>query len=285
MSSALARLRDYFRDPLLVRVGRDLELTPRGKTLIEPVRQMLLNAHAVLGSQALFDPSVDRRTFTLLSPECVTLWLIRSILRRLQTWAPGIRIQVERPSAPALARLCQGNVDLLMAMDGPDSLPVTAVPEALCSAFVSAVRYVGVVAADHPDLTDQLTSELFLRLPHIVVRTFRPTSLVEETVKKRFGVELDVRAVTDSVLEVPHLVAGTSLIGVVPKQLAHVLEGTPDIKVMELPDGVMPVSRLDMLWHRSYEPDAGHVWMRGVVLNQSAGQLRPVSTGMSSVPA
>jgi DNA-binding transcriptional LysR family regulator len=71
------------------------------------------------GLQALFDPSVDQRTFTLLSPECVTLWLIRSILRRLQTWAPGIRIQVERPSASALARLSQGNVDLLMAMDGP----------------------------------------------------------------------------------------------------------------------------------------------------------------------
>ena len=81
------------RDPLLVRVGRDLELTPRGRALIEPVRQMLLNAHAVLGSHALFDPSADQRTFTLLSPECVTLWLIRSILRRLQAWAPGIRIE------------------------------------------------------------------------------------------------------------------------------------------------------------------------------------------------
>ena len=33
MSAALAKLRDYFNDPLLVRVGRDLELTPRGRSL------------------------------------------------------------------------------------------------------------------------------------------------------------------------------------------------------------------------------------------------------------
>jgi len=35
MSAALNKLREYFGDPLLVRVGRDLELTARGLALIE----------------------------------------------------------------------------------------------------------------------------------------------------------------------------------------------------------------------------------------------------------
>ena len=38
MSAALHKLREYFNDPLLVRVGRNLELTPRGQSLVEPVR-------------------------------------------------------------------------------------------------------------------------------------------------------------------------------------------------------------------------------------------------------
>jgi len=51
MSAALHRLRDYFGDPLLVRVGRDMELSPRGQSLIEPVREALLLIQATLGSQ------------------------------------------------------------------------------------------------------------------------------------------------------------------------------------------------------------------------------------------
>jgi len=39
MSAALQKLREYFNDQLLVRVGRDMELTPRGLSLVEPVRE------------------------------------------------------------------------------------------------------------------------------------------------------------------------------------------------------------------------------------------------------
>ena len=38
MSAALQKLRAYFNDPLLVRVGRDLQLTPKGLSLVEPLK-------------------------------------------------------------------------------------------------------------------------------------------------------------------------------------------------------------------------------------------------------
>jgi len=41
MSAALQKLREYFEDPLLVRVGRDMQLTPRGLSLVGPVRDAL----------------------------------------------------------------------------------------------------------------------------------------------------------------------------------------------------------------------------------------------------
>ena len=40
-SGALARLRDYFNDPLLVPVGRQVMLTPLAHSLVEPVSQVL----------------------------------------------------------------------------------------------------------------------------------------------------------------------------------------------------------------------------------------------------
>jgi DNA-binding transcriptional LysR family regulator len=275
MSAALSKLREYFDDPLLVRVGRDLELTPRGQSLLEPVQQMLLSAHAVLGSQAVFDPSVARRTFRMLVPEELTPWIVPPVLHRLERWAPGIRLKIERLSIDGLARLAQGNLDLALVINSPDSLPVPALPESICNAYVLWVRYVAVVAADHPEVSGELTAEQYLRLPHVVAHAFRHFSLLEETAQKRYGVELDVRAVTQSVLEIPHLVARTSMVGVVPEPLGRVVRGLPEIRVLELPDGVMPGARMDMIWHRSFQPDAGHAWMRGIIFNECSQRTYP----------
>ena len=46
MSNTLARLRDYFGDDLLVRVGRGFALTPRADLLREPVRDILVRVES-----------------------------------------------------------------------------------------------------------------------------------------------------------------------------------------------------------------------------------------------
>jgi DNA-binding transcriptional LysR family regulator len=270
MSAALARLRDYFNDPLLVRVGRDLELTPRGRALREPVQQMLLHAHAVLETETLFDPSTEKRTFRILCPDYVSPWVMPAILRCMEKRAPGIRIEVERPTVSGFARLAQGDVDLLLAIDAPESLPLPTMPESICSAFVVGLRNVSIVAINHPEIAGELTREQFLRLPHVIVRPSGHASLVEECAQQRFGVQLDVRAVTENLLELPYLVTGTSFIGVTLEPLSRALRDSSRLKVLELPEGVMPTSRLDMLWHRASESDPGHGWLRSIILDEFA---------------
>src|SRR5258708_12763461 len=45
MSGILARLRDYFGDPLIVQVGRNMELTPLAETLVDPLNDAFLRTH------------------------------------------------------------------------------------------------------------------------------------------------------------------------------------------------------------------------------------------------
>jgi hypothetical protein len=90
---------------------------------------------------------------------------------------------------------------------------------------------VAIVVANRPEITGGLTGEQYLRLPHAVVHTLRQSSLVEESAQKRFGVQLDVRAVTESMLEISYLVTRTSLIGVVPQPLARLLKDFPGIRI------------------------------------------------------
>ena len=46
MSGILARLREYFGDPLIVPVGRKMELTPLAESLVEPLTDALLRIDA-----------------------------------------------------------------------------------------------------------------------------------------------------------------------------------------------------------------------------------------------
>src|SRR5215213_10127915 len=82
MSGALARLRHYFRDELLVPVGRQMALTPVAEGLVEPVRDILLQIRGTLGSKPQFDPLTATRHMSLAVSDYVADILMADVLRR-----------------------------------------------------------------------------------------------------------------------------------------------------------------------------------------------------------
>src|SRR4051812_1604775 len=65
MSNALQRMREHFDDQILVRRGRELELTPLALNLIGPVRELILQARKLLEADYDFDPGSDSQTFRI----------------------------------------------------------------------------------------------------------------------------------------------------------------------------------------------------------------------------
>src|SRR5215216_5485695 len=59
-SCALARLREYFEDELLLQVGKTMVLTPKAESLKRPVRDVLLQVQAI----TTINPSFDAKTST-----------------------------------------------------------------------------------------------------------------------------------------------------------------------------------------------------------------------------
>jgi DNA-binding transcriptional LysR family regulator len=273
MSLALGKLRDYFDDALLVRVGRDYELSARGLALVEPVREMLLRAQAVLGTQSVFDASNTQRRFSIIVPDFIATGLVPRLLQRLVERAPGIKLQLENWSAVAPAQVVNGDVDLLVSLDNPHILGLEKFPESLCRAPLQAQRWVCAVASDNPAVAGELTREQFLSMPHICLRVPGDRMPVDEAVRKRLDAQLDVRVATDSVLQIPFLVPGTRLIAVMPEMLAWQLAGCLDIRVVELPEGLVPLRRVEMFWHRRNEPDPAHAWMRSLFQDAAAEPL------------
>jgi len=100
-SHALARLRDLFGDPLLVRVGKTMVRTPRAEALRKPLAQFVTSAQAVLRTDT-FDPRTGTRTFRFMLADLVSHLMMPLLLSRLARTAPGIRVEIIPWRGPAL---------------------------------------------------------------------------------------------------------------------------------------------------------------------------------------
>jgi DNA-binding transcriptional LysR family regulator len=265
MSAALQKLREYFNDQLLVRVGRDMELTPRGLSLVEPVREALLRIQATLGTQPTFDPATVRRTFTLIVSADAVLRVMPAVIRRLAREAPGIQYHVEHFSETTLSRLEYGDADLYLGLNSLRLFGLRSFPETLRIVDLRPARWVCVVSRDHPSVGDEITKEQYLALPHVFGWPSGHTIPLEELVRRLMNADIDVRATTQGLLEIPFLLAGTELIATLPEHLAALLAKLAAVKLLPLPFNT-PETREVVIWHKRNEPDPGHAWLRDVVI-------------------
>src|SRR5271157_2586424 len=80
MSNALLRLRGYFDDDLLVKIGRRLELTPRAEALRDAVRDVLVRVEWTIATTADFDPTRSDRQFNVLVSDYTLATLAPKVL-------------------------------------------------------------------------------------------------------------------------------------------------------------------------------------------------------------
>ena len=114
-SGILARLRDYFDDPLLVQVGRDLQLTPLAESLVDQVRDIIVRVDSTMATRPEFDPSEAKRHFVIITSDYVSRVLMADVLQRISGYTPGLTFEL-RPTSPVMTREIEhGKVDLLIA--------------------------------------------------------------------------------------------------------------------------------------------------------------------------
>lgn len=89
MSAALAKLRRRFDDELLVRAGRDYELTPFARDLLPEVQRAVRLMARALDLENHFDPGTSERTFRLAMSDYAVSVLHEPLVRLLAASAPG----------------------------------------------------------------------------------------------------------------------------------------------------------------------------------------------------
>ncbi|MGG7518968.1 LysR family transcriptional regulator [Allorhizobium undicola] len=254
MSAALARLRQYFGDPLLItRNGKSI-LSPLAETLAAPVANMLRSIDATIIAPPSFDPDVADRDFSLLAADTVVAGLLAKPLQQISQLAPFLRLEIATPSGNLGERLEAGEVDLVVVPEihcSPDHPRELLVEEEHC-----------VIACAKSWDGDAITLEDYAAADHIEVFV-RPMArpYLPDRLFARYGVARRIAVKLDNFSLVPFFISGTRRLATLPGMTAELYGSFCDLKLFEPPIAI-PRVRLVMQWHSRLQDDPGLAWLR-----------------------
>src|SRR5579871_6877273 len=190
-SGALARLRGVFHDALLVQVGRQMTLTPLAEGLVEPVREFLLQAEAIVSNSPTFDPAQSTRKFRLHMSDYVETVVMTEALPRLQKAAPGITVEIISCLEGGNEPLERGEIDLTIA-------PTRYLSPAHPSERLFDDQFTCVVWSGNRQIDRRLSLETYWSLGHVVVRVGRLHQLptFDEWFVEHYGHKRKIEVVT-----------------------------------------------------------------------------------------
>lgn len=264
VSATLARLRDYFDDPLLVPQGRSLVLTPFAKSLAEPVRDLMLRAQALTRRRPEPDASRIERDITIVASDYVQHVLLAPLLRAAATEAPGLRFEVRSIGGYLDDELDQGDVDLVVSL-------ASGVSDRHPSEIVFRDHFCCAVWSGNELVKARLTRSEMLELGHVAVVLGRgrvPTLDQLAFEGKGLKRRIEVKVPTFSIL--PAYIVDTNRICTLQRTLADDLCKQWPLRLLRCPVPI-PAIEIAVQWHRYQTLDPAITWVRATLKAVAAG--------------
>lgn len=270
-SCALARLREYFEDDLLLQVGKTMVLTPKAESLRKPVRDVLLQVQAITTTSPTFDPLTSTRRITIEASDYVMNVFLAEVLRRAWHEAPLMQFDLRVVGMHSHADLENGEVDMLIAPEffaAPDH-PI----ERLFEDTWSCVSWVG-----NDELETTLSLERYLALGHVIIEWGAGRLVTsDERVAANHGYVRRREITAPSFTVVPQLLIGTKRIATLQTRMARLLSLHAPLRVLSCPLP-MPTLVEGVQWHKYQERDPAISWFRELLRRVAAGMNLGAST-------
>lgn len=255
MSATLARLRQTFNDPILVKQGGEMMPTARALELEPDVRRILRDVDLLLAGEQAFDAAKSRRSFTLRMSDLLSFLFLPTLARRFGKEAPGVRIEVTHLAPEATVdALERGDIELAISTN-------LKPPKSIDSAKAFADRIVCVCRRRHPQAAKLTSLDTFLSLPQIRVAQSPIDDRFADRQLAEAGRRRIVALTVPHWLAVPEIVANCDLICVMPLSIASRLARDNRLRVFDPPFADVTFD-WTFYWHRRCTADRGHAWLR-----------------------
>jgi DNA-binding transcriptional LysR family regulator len=272
MSSALKRLREILKDPLLTRTQRGLVPTPHGIELAQSARAILHGVEAMASETRRFEPMTSERTFHIAMTDYSEFVLLPLLVRRLQIQAPNINVAVtpldRRTHADEL--LTNGDIDLAIS-NFPD------VSGRLRTRELFHERFVCLASKRNAKVGKRLTLAKFTALSHAFISPHgggfygaTDDALAASNRARRIAVSVP------HFLIAPFLVANTDLIIVMAERVARHFASTLPLRLLEAPVRIEGFT-VSQRWHERSDHDTGMQWLRALIMELNSERPKSAS--------
>jgi DNA-binding transcriptional LysR family regulator len=257
-SHALQRLRDMLGDPLLVRVGSRMELTPRAQALRGPLAQTLDQVRGLFIPDD-FDAARSERQFRLMMPDLAVELLMPSLMEKITRLAPNVRIDVVPWRGPAIftAEFAR-TIDLVISIG--DAFRGFHRQRLYTDSDALAVR------RRHAAGAKLKKRDVFLSARHVaVVIRGQNEDLIDGWLRSK-GIERRIALVVPGYIEALHVAARTDLVAFVPRRLISAL--SKQLSLTSIPPPFDPgIDEQFMFYPTRAQMDPGSIWLRKLVLD------------------
>ena len=259
MSTALAKLREVCKDPLLVKTSTGMAPTLRAVELVRRIRDVsnLIEGRGPAGEH--FDPAASRARFRIMASDGISRVLLPQLMERAGRLAPQMQFTVTPADVRRVAEyLRDGDVDLALAF-------VRNPPRDLRQVLLYPQRLICIARDDHPRVQARLTLQQFAAEAHAAwgappVPQATMEVMVDE-VLEQLGHSRRIALRISSITLLPGVVAHSNLLAVVPEPLALHARETLPLQLLRLPFKI-PQADVTALWHERMHGDPAHQWLR-----------------------
>lgn len=256
-SHALQRLRDLIGDPLLVRTGARMELTPRAQGLRAPLAQALDQVRGLF-SRDEFDAISSERHFRLMMPDLAVELLMPPLMEKVTKLAPNVTIDVVPWRGPAIitpefARTIDLVISIGDAFKAFHRQPLYTDSDAL------AVR------RGHPASARLKKREGFLAARHVAVVIRGQSEDLIDTWLRGKNIVRRIALVVPGYIEALHVAARTDLVAFVPRRLIAAL--SKQLSLQTVPPPFDPgIDEQYLFYPTRAQMDPGSIWLRNLML-------------------
>jgi DNA-binding transcriptional LysR family regulator len=258
-SHALNRLRELLGDPLLVRIGSRMELTPRAIGLRDPLAETLQRVHTFLVPDS-FEPATSKRRFSLMMQDHIAHLVVPALVQRVQSDAPKARLDVLPWQSPLSMKPDRARaLDLLISC-------TTSEIVGFQRENLFTDTEVTVARNGHPSASRMKSLKVFLNSNHVaVVGRGQMEDPVDGWLRQE-GLTRNIVLRVPSYLQALQTVSQSDLIAFVPKRLAESL--ARPFSLATVPPPIDPGEYQEGLFYplRAAQ-DPASIWLRNLVLD------------------
>jgi DNA-binding transcriptional LysR family regulator len=261
VSAHLKRLREIFRDPLLVRSGQIMVLTERAEKIRLMVDQLLDDMHRLLDADELFDSGRARRQIRIAAANCFEVFFVPRLTQAIRMEAPHATVEFTPHSMQSdLSHdLETGHLDAVIG-----NWPVP--PQNLRHMALIKSDIACIMCETHAAAQQKAISlEQYLTLNHVSPTARRQFS-VSPIDANLAAMQLSRRVVV-SVPEyglVKQVLPGSDLVFTTGRPYAEYMARHGDFRILDAPPELGSMT-FYLLWHERSQFSKYHHWLRTIV--------------------